>query len=222
MTMNRNLYLKLTLCCFLLFSGFQIFGQGKDTSLFNFNSRLVQFSGIIVTADSLRPIPYVNIRDNSTGRGTVSDYYGFFSFVAMKGDTVTFSCVGFKKSVIIIPDSLTENRYSLIQMMQGDTVLLPVFTAYPWPSKEQFATAFVNLDLPDDYLARMEKNVSQADLRIQAEGLPSDPRSAFYTNMQKEQYRMYYAGQIPPNNLLNPIAWYKFVQSWKNGDFKKQ
>ena len=106
--------------------------------------------------------------------------------------------------------------------MQNDTILLPVFTAYPWPSKDQFADAFVNLTLPDDYLARMDKNIGQADLRIKAEGLPSDPRTAFYSSMQKEQYRMYYAGQIPPNNLLNPIAWYKFVQAWKNGDFKKQ
>lgn len=194
----------------------------KDTSMFNFDSRLVQFSGIIVTADSLRPVGYVNIYDKTTGRGTVSDYYGFFSFVAIKGDTVVFSCVGFKKAVIIIPDTLKEERYSLIQMLQNDTVTLKDFTLYPWPSKDQFADAFVNLTLPDDYLARMDKNIGQADLRIKAEGLPTDPRSAFYASMQKEQYRMYYAGQIPPNNLLNPIAWYKFVQAWKNGDFKKQ
>jgi len=25
-----------------------------------------------------------------------------------------------------------------------------------------------------------------------------------------------------PNNLLNPIAWAKFIKAWKRGDFKKK
>ena len=33
---------------------------------------------------------------------------------------------------------------------------------------------------------------------------------------------IYYAGQLPPNNLLNPIAWSKFIQQWKDGYFKKK
>ena len=36
---------------------------------------LVQFSGIIVTADSLKPVPFVNIIDKTTRRGTSSDYF---------------------------------------------------------------------------------------------------------------------------------------------------
>lgn len=198
------------------------YSQKADTTIKSIDTKLVQFSGIVVTADSLKPVGYVSIYDQETGRGTVSDYYGFFSFVAIKGDTIVFSCTGFKRAKIVIPDTLTENRYSLIQMMQNDTIELAPFIAYPWPSKEQFATAFVNLELPDDYVAKAEKNMRHEDLRIQSEGLPNDPRMAYYASLQKEQYRMYYAGQIPPNNLLNPIAWYKFVQAWKNGDFKRQ
>ncbi|MBK6839366.1 MAG: hypothetical protein IPG90_14770 [Bacteroidetes bacterium] len=43
---------------------------------------LVQFSGIVVTSDSLNPVPYTSIMIRNTYRGTVGDYYGFFSFVA--------------------------------------------------------------------------------------------------------------------------------------------
>lgn len=194
----------------------------KDTSKFSINSPLVQFSGIIVSADSLRPVPFVNIYDKHTGRGTISDYYGFFSFVAMKGDTIVFSCVGFKKSKFVIPDSLTEDRYSLIQMMQNDTILLTSVDIFPWPSKEQFAQAFVNLELPDDYMARANKNMEDARVREAALEMGNDAQMAYYQTLQKERYRLYYAGQVPPNNLLNPIAWYKFVQAWKNGDFKQK
>jgi len=40
----------------------------------------IQFSGIVVTADSLKPIPFVNILIKDTWRGTVTDLYGFFFF----------------------------------------------------------------------------------------------------------------------------------------------
>jgi hypothetical protein len=29
-------------------------------------------------------------------------------------------------------------------------------------------------------------------------------------------------GQLPKNNLLNPIAWAQFIQAWKNGDFRRK
>lgn len=42
------------------------------------NERLVQLSGVIVTGDSLSPVPFTSIMIKSSSRGTVSDYYGFF------------------------------------------------------------------------------------------------------------------------------------------------
>ncbi|QQR94858.1 MAG: hypothetical protein IPJ93_14050 [Bacteroidota bacterium] len=41
--------------------------------------KLVQLSGVIVTGDSLSPVPYTGIMIKSSSRGTVSDYYGFFN-----------------------------------------------------------------------------------------------------------------------------------------------
>ena len=59
---------------------------------------LVQFSGVVVT-DSLMPVPFTNILVKNTYRGTMSDVYGYFSFVAQEGDTILFSAVGFQRSV---------------------------------------------------------------------------------------------------------------------------
>ena len=44
---------------------------------------LVQFSGVVVTNDSLQPIPYTSVIIKHAYRGTLTDYYGFFSFVAV-------------------------------------------------------------------------------------------------------------------------------------------
>ena len=79
---------------------------------------LVQFSGVVVSSDSLQPVAFANIYDKSTRRGTVSDYYGYFSFVASLGDTIMFSFVGYKPSYYIIPDSLESGMYSIIHMME--------------------------------------------------------------------------------------------------------
>ena len=44
------------------------------------DNNLIQFSGVVVSGDGLKPVPYTNIIIKNTYRGTVSDFYGFFSF----------------------------------------------------------------------------------------------------------------------------------------------
>ena len=199
---------------FLLYSG-SSFSQESPVNL-------VQFSGVVVTADSLKPIPYVNVIIHNTWRGTVTDYFGFFSFVARMNDTIEFSSMGYKKSTFVIPDTLKNNRYSLIQVLHGDTILLNEAFIYPWPTKEQFKDAFMNLRIPDDDYERARKNLAQADLQAVYENMPMDGSMNFRNQMQLQSSRLYYAGQLPPNNLLNPVAWAKFIQQWQNGEFKRK
>jgi len=40
--------------------------------------------------------------------------------------------------------------------------------------------------------------------------------------MRKQASNYYYYGQRPPMNIFNPIAWKKFFDAWKKGDFKKK
>jgi len=179
---------------------------------------LLQFSGIIVTGDSLKPVPFANILIKNTHRGTISDFFGYFSFVAQMGDTVLFSHVGFKRNRFIIPDSLSTNRYSLIQVLITDTVLLSETYIYPWPTKEQFKMAFMNLNIPDDDLERAKKNLALIEMHERFKNMGMDGSQNFKNYMQEQTSRLYYAGQYPPTNLLNPIAWSKFIEAWKNGN----
>lgn len=188
----------------------------------NSKEELVQFSGIIVTGDSLFPIPFASVFIKNTQRGTTSDYYGYFSFVAQPLDTIVFSSIGFKKTEFVVPDTLHENRYSLIQILQNDTVMLDEAIIYPWPTQDQFKQAFLNLEIPDDALEIARKNLSEEQLSARAEAMPMNGNMNFRYQMQQRTNQMYYAGQYVPNNLLNPIAWAKFVEAWKRGDFKRK
>lgn len=183
---------------------------------------LIQFSGVVVEGNDLRPVPYTSIIVKNTHRGTISDFYGYFSFVAKANDTIEFSAIGFSPAQYIIPDTLTSNTYSLIQVLLKDTVYLRLTEVFPWPSKEQFKQAFLNLDLPEDDLARASKNMDRSDMKDQMVGMAMDASLNYKYSSQQYQSKLYYAGQYPPNNLLNPIAWAKFIKAWKNGDFKKK
>jgi hypothetical protein len=183
---------------------------------------LVQFTGIVVTADSLIPVPYANISIKNTHRGTISDYYGYFSFVAFKSDTIVFSAVGFKKGVFSIPDTITGNRYSLIQVMASDTIMLTQTVIYPWPSKEKFKEAFLKYDVPDDDYERAKKNLDIVQLREMSVNYPMDGSMNFRNSMQLYQQKLYYNGQTQPITILNPFAWAEFIKAWKEGKFKRK
>jgi hypothetical protein len=192
------------------------------------NNDLVQFSGVVVTADSLRPVPFANITVMKTGRGTNSDYFGFFSIVVHKNDLISFSAVGYKSGLFHIPDTLSSNRYSLIQVMSSDTIMLTETVIYPWPSKEQFRHAFLTLKIPDDDIEIARRNLAYMEMReiygrnYDPEKYGFTPGQSYHNYMSGQADKLYYRGQTMPNNLLNPIAWAKFIQAWKRGDFKKK
>jgi len=182
---------------------------------------LVQFSGVVVT-DSLMPVPFTHILVKDTYRGTMSDVYGYFSFVAQEGDTILFSAVGFQRSQYVVPDSLSDNKYSMIHVLSRDTITLKEYTVYPWPSREQFREAFLALRLPADDHQLALRNLSPAEMVQRMENLPPDAYQSFQYAMAQDKTKLYYSGGTPVVNLFNPIAWAQFVQAWQNGAFKKK
>lgn len=184
---------------------------------------VVQLTGVVVSNDSLKPVPFTSILIKNTHKGTISDYYGYFSLVAETGDTIRFSSISYKSVDFVIPNNLTNGKYSLIQKMEVDTILLKEVVIRPWPSREQFREAFLNLRVPDDDLERAKKNLERQALKEKMEnGDIGDSQSAYSTHMQQHNSKLYYAGQTPPIQLLNPLAWAEFIKAWKRGDFKKK
>jgi hypothetical protein len=183
---------------------------------------LIQFSGVIITSDSLTAIPLAHIIVINSMRGTVSDFNGYFSFVAKKLDTVEFSAVGYKADRFIVPDSIANNRYSIIQIMSTDTIWLTETVIYPWPTKAQFKEAFLTLEIPDDDLEIARKNLNPRQLLAKAEHLPAEGSMSFKYLVNQQVDKLYYNGQTQPITVLNPFAWAKFVKAWKDGKFKRK
>ena len=206
---------RITIQAFFFFLYFFLtldsFSQDRD---------LIQFSGVVVEVDSLRPIPFTKIMIKSSNRGTMADFYGYFSFVAQKNDTLVFSATGYKRSQFVIPDTLTGNKYSLIQVMRFDTILLKETVIFPWPTREQFKEVFLNMKVPDDDLERARKNLNREEMKDQLESMAMDGSMNYKAHMQQYQSRLYWAGQYPANNLLNPFAWAQFVKMWREGKLK--
>ena len=181
---------------------------------------VVELYGVIMTADSLKGIPSVSVIVKRDGRGTISNEGGVFSLVVLKGDQIEFTSVGYKTKLITVPDTLQGNQFSVIQLMVTDAEFLPATIIKPRPTKAQFERDFVNTQVPDDNIEIARQNTSAAKRRLLARTLPSDAREASNYYLKQAATRYNYQGQMPPQNIFNPLAWADFIQAWKRGDFR--
>jgi hypothetical protein len=186
--------------------------------------KVVQIAGVVMDNENLQPIPYVNIAVKGTYRGTAADGRGFFSLVTYAGDSLTFSSISFRPVTVKVPDTITTDRYTIYQSLQRDTMELPVTVIYPWPTKEKFREAFLNLNIPDDDFEIARKNVMLSQLKDRARYSKMDAGMNYKHFIQQRTDQLYYAGQQMPNNLLNPFAWAQFLRIWnqQKDDKKRQ
>jgi len=194
---------------------FAVFSYGQE-------SKLIQLSGLVVTSDSLMGVPYTTVLIKGQGRGTMSNYQGFFSLVVYTGDTIEFTSVGYRDKEFAIADTLSKSKYSIIQMLTQDTIHLPETVIYPWPSKEEFRMAFMALNIPEDDWERAKKNFERERLRELGETFAMDGKENSDYYLRTEAQRFYYSGQIPPQNIFNPFAWAKFIEAWQKGAYKRK
>lgn len=209
----RKLLLITLLGC--ISSGF-VFGQGKTD-----NTKLIQLSGVVVDDDSLRGIPFVSVYRGSKPVA-VSDINGFFTLVVKPGDEVSFTSLNHKPASYKLEDTLSLRHYYIIQRLMKDTIMLANVDIYPWPSKEEFKKAFLNLNLNETDYDRAAKNLERSDLSFAERNLKMDAQANYRYAMQQYLTKVYTAGQYPVNNLLNPIAWAQFIDAWRQGKFKKK
>jgi hypothetical protein len=205
---------------YFLFTGLMFFclhGISQNTQ----QDSVVQLYGVVMSADSLRGLEATSIIVEGTGRGTMTNEQGVFSIAVLKGNTIRFSSVGFKDKRITIPTDLNGNQYSVIQLMVNDTAYLPATILKPKPSRPQFEREFVNTDVPADALEIARRNNDEATRKALLMTLPADAGEAVNMQLRQQAQSYYYAGQAPPQNIFNPVAWAQFIQAWKRGDFKK-
>lgn len=188
----------------------------------SYRDSVVQLYGVIMSADSLMGLPRVSISVLGRNQGTISNDDGVFSIVVLKGDQLEFTSVGYKPHVYTVPVNLEGNRQSLIQLMIQDTIYLPTTIIKKYPSSEEFAREFARTEFPDDNEEIARKNISEANRKVLMGSLPLSGNEANQQYMQQNVRKYYSQGQVPPQNIFNPLAWADFIKAWKRGDFKKK
>jgi len=206
----------LPYCLFVVMMFFSLYASAQDQK-----DSVVQLYGVVMSADSLRGLDATSVIVEGTGRGTITNDQGVFSIAVLKGNTIRFSSIGYKDKSITVPDTLKGNQYSVIQLMVNDTAYLPATILRPRPTRAQFERDFVNTDVPADALEIARKNNDEATRKALLMSLPQDGGEAVNAQFRQQAARAYYSGQVPPQNIFNPVAWAEFIQAWKRGDFKR-
>lgn len=187
----------------------------------NPEDRIIQVSGLVMTADSSNVIRGMNIFNPHNGRGTYSDNKGWFSWPFLAGDTILFSAIGFKNRQIIIPEDAPE-QYTLIMAMEEEVVNLPDVEINPFPTEEIFKEAILAMNLNEDQenvLRSFEPAVVQEMVRtMPIEGSP-DLNYRYMMNLQFDNLQQRTGPRANP--LLNPFAWASFIKSLKKKKKKK-
>ena len=210
----RLLPYSLLLFCLLLLR-YDVHAQGV-------NDNIIQIDGVTMTADSLRAVEDVTIQVKNKNRGVESQYTGVFSIVCNKGDTLEFSCIGFRRKQFVVSRDLKGEYFSLIQLMVQDTFYLPETIIRPLPTRQAFDFAFTHWRIPNDKYELARRNTNGYMMRALAYTLPRDGRESQARLMQQQARDAVYYGQQPPMNIFNPIAWGQFFEAWKRGDFRRE
>lgn len=187
-----------------------------------YKDSVVQLYGVVMSADSLKALPSVSIMVKGRNQGTISSEQGVFSIPILRGDVLEFTSVGYKPKLVTIPKNLEGNQQSMIQLMVEDTVYLPATIIKKRPTREEFERDFVNAKVPEDEQEIARQNLSERNLRALMAAYPRDGREATNYYLKQNAQKYYSAGQLPPQNIFNPLAWAEFIKAWKRGDFKNK
>jgi len=203
---------KITLLFFLLLTPFAV------QTVHAQEKKLVQFSGVILHADRLAPLPFVNVFNVSRGyKGTYSDFRGFFSLVVGVGDTIRIASLGFKKQEIIIPDNLINNSVSAIFKLKPESFNIPMVYIFPFATLEQFKQAFLKLKLADDDLMLAQKNLDEKVMNALKNSMAWDGSQNSKYFFQQSSEKLYWAGQNRYNPLFDIVKINQFIQLLNEG-----
>ncbi len=198
----------------LLFVSYSLISLGQN------GKNIVQLSGLVIGGDSAYGIPGVTIYTPKSGRGTITNYLGYFSMPALGGDSVVIKSLGFKEKFFIVPKDT--NKLSLVIELLGDTSILPTVEVFPWPTEKIFKEAFLSLKLNDNSYDNMHKNLNEQVMRRMLYTQEANSKNNHNYYMQQQTARVENRFYAPTLSLFNPFAWSNFLNSARNGGLKNK
>lgn len=205
--------MKRLLLLLLILTFVHVQGQAQSQE-----KKLVQFSGLVLHADSLVPLPFVSISNISRNyRGTYSDMRGFFSLVVSVGDTIQISCLGYLRQELVIPAGLLNNSVNAIFKLRPDAIDLPMVYIFPFATIEQFKQAFIKLRLPDDDYMIANRNLDEQSMMALSSAMTWDGNENTQYYFQQSSEKLYWRGQSRYNPLFDIVKINQFMQLLNQG-----
>lgn len=189
--------------------------------------RVVQFTGIVATGDSLLGVPGATVFVPKAGRGTATNAYGYFSLPVLTGDSIVIRSLGYRNQYVVIPPDYQRQSYSVIVQLREDVTVLPEVRVFPYATEKAFKEAFLALRLPKERGSAAAENLNQDILRRIFNNAPVTSMGNYRQTMQmqqlEQQRRMGMGPSLQSNNpLLNPFSWLQLIKQVKDGEFKKK
>ncbi|GAA4359726.1 hypothetical protein GCM10023185_26560 [Hymenobacter saemangeumensis] len=189
--------------------------------------RVVQFTGIVASGDSLLGVPGATVYVPKAGRGTATNAYGYFSLAVLAGDSIVIRSLGYANQTVIIPADYQRQSYSVIVQLQEDATILPEVRVFPYSTEKEFKRAFLALNLPKERGSSAADNLNEQLMRRIFNTQPMGAVANYRNTMSQQQLdhdrRMGMApNQYSNNPLLNPFSWLQLIQQVKKGEFKKK
>ena len=205
----------IILFALLLITSERLYSQGRK--------HIIQLSGVIVGEDSLSGAPGVHVYVPKAGRGTTTNYRGYFSMPVLVGDSIVISAVGYKKQSYIVPEiPETGDHITLLVELVTDVTYLETVQIMAFPTEELFKEAVLALNLPIATDGVENEHLNADLLAYMASVAPMDGALNYRNYMNNQIYYQNDKFQPRTNPLLNPFRWAQFIQAIKNGDFKKK
>ena len=213
------LFFAAALLAGLLLAGPAARAQGKR--------RIIQFTGIVASGDSLLGVPGATVYVPKAGRGTASNAYGYFSMAVLAGDSVVIRSLGYANQTILIPADYQRLSYSVIVQLKEDATVLPEVRVFPYTTERDFKKAFLALRLPTERGSAAADNLNEQLMRRIFNAQPMSATANFRQSQQLQQLSQDRRNGIAPNQysnnpLLNPFSWLQLIQQVKKGEFKKK
>lgn len=180
--------------------------------------QIYQFSGMVVDADSLKPIPYVRVQINHSRNGALTSEDGFYSLPVTENDTLYFEHIAYKSSKLVVKDYLKQYKGNksqyvyVVNYLYSDTTYTKTVYIFPYDTPEELRTAVINMDSdPNSLIATARENLDPKVLHSIMESLPVSGNERLM--VARQRYYTYYQNQnLLPTVGLDPISAVRMLQ----------
>lgn len=183
--------------------------------------KVIQLYGIVRANDSSSVLPGASVYIKGTHRGTITNDYGIFSIAVVPGSKIEFSFIGFKSVFYTVPNNVNGDQLMVSPMLEQDTTYLPTAIVTALPTPAEFRRLFLETSIPDDNYAIARQNLNLENMLRQMRYLPMDAQTIANMNSRELIRQGSQKGLVPSSGIFNPLAWYDFIRSLKEGGGSK-